>query len=76
MLVLDEAYSPSATDFGPLVGRIIAAKADALLGGGHASDGMALARTLHDRKAGLKWVALLVAPACRNSPTWVTPRWV
>ena len=62
MLVLDEAYSPSATDFGPVVGKIIAAKADALLGGGHASDGMALARTLHDRKAGLKWVTLLVAP--------------
>jgi branched-chain amino acid transport system substrate-binding protein len=61
-VVLDEAYSPTASDFGPLVGKVIAAKADGLLGGGHASDGMALARTLHDRKAGLKWVTLLVAP--------------
>ncbi len=61
-VVLDEAYSPTATDFGPVVDKVIASKADALLGGGHGSDGMALARTLHDRKAGLKWVTLLVAP--------------
>ncbi len=61
-VVLDEAYSPTASDFGPLVGKVIASKADALLGGGHASDGIALARTLHDRKAGLKWVTLLAAP--------------
>ena len=61
-VVLDEAYSPTATDFGALAGKVIASKADALLGGGHASDGMALAQTLHDRKAGLKWVTLLVAP--------------
>ena len=61
-VVLDEAYSPTATDFGPLAGKVIASKADALLGGGHVSDGMALAQTLHDRKAGLKWVTLLVAP--------------
>ena len=61
-VVLDEAYSPTATDFGPLADKVIASKADALLGGGHAADGMALAQTLHDRKAGLKWVTLLVAP--------------
>ena len=41
---------------------MISAKADALLGGGHYADGSTLARQLHDQKAGLKWVTLLVAP--------------
>jgi branched-chain amino acid transport system substrate-binding protein len=61
-IVLDESYSPSTTDFGPIINKLISAKADALLGGGHYSDGSTLARQLHDQKAGLKWVTLLVAP--------------
>jgi branched-chain amino acid transport system substrate-binding protein len=61
-VVLDESYSPSTTDFGPIINKLISAKADALLGGGHYSDGSTLARQLHDQKAGLKWVTLLVAP--------------
>jgi branched-chain amino acid transport system substrate-binding protein len=61
-VVLDESYSPSTTDFGPIINKVISAKADALMGGGHYADGTTLARQVHDQKAGLKWVTLLVAP--------------
>ena len=61
-VVLDESYAGSTTDFGPIINKVISAKADALLGGGHYADGSTLARQLHDQKAGLKWVTLLVAP--------------
>ena len=61
-IVLDEAYSGSTTDFGPIISKIIASKADALLGGGHYADGSTLARQLHDQKTNLKWATLLVAP--------------
>jgi branched-chain amino acid transport system substrate-binding protein len=67
--VLDEAYSPETTDFGPVINKLISAKADALLGGGHYPDGATLARQLYDHKAGLKWVTLLVAP---DSPNFAT----
>ena len=50
-VVLDEAYSGSTTDFGPIINKIIASKAVALLGGGHYADGSTLARQLHDQKA-------------------------
>ncbi len=61
-IVLDEAYSGATADFGPIINKVIAAKADALIGGGHYADGATLARQLHDQKANLKWVTLLVAP--------------
>jgi len=67
--VLDEAYSPETTDFGPAINKIISAKADVLLGGGHYPDGATLARQLYDHKARLKWVTLLVAP---DSPNFAT----
>jgi branched-chain amino acid transport system substrate-binding protein len=67
--VLDEAYSPETTDFGPVINKLISAKADVLLGGGHYPDGATLARQLYDHKAGLKWVTLLVAP---DSPNFAT----
>jgi branched-chain amino acid transport system substrate-binding protein len=68
-LALDESYSGVTTDFGPIINKIIGAKADALLGGGHYADGATMARQLHDQKAGLKWVTLLVAP---DSPNFAT----
>ena len=52
----------STTDFSPVINKMISAKADALLGGGHYADGATLARQLHEQKAGVKWVTLLVAP--------------
>jgi branched-chain amino acid transport system substrate-binding protein len=60
--VLDESYPPSTTDFTAIINKVISSGADALLGGGHYADGATLARQLHDQKAGLKWVSLLVAP--------------
>ncbi len=61
-VAVDEAYSGSTTDFSPIINKMISAKATALLGGGHYADGATLARQLHEQKAGLKWVTLLVAP--------------
>jgi len=68
-VILDESYSSGTTDFGPIINKIIASGADALLGGGHYADGSTLARQLHDQKAGIKWVTLLVAP---DSPNFAT----
>jgi branched-chain amino acid transport system substrate-binding protein len=68
-LSLEESYSGSTTDFGPIINKVIASKADALLGGGHYADGATLTRQLNDQKAGLKWVTLLVAP---DSPNFAT----
>ncbi len=62
-VVMDESYAPSTTDFGPIVNKIISSNADAFLGGGHYSDGATLARQMHDQKAGMKWISILVAPA-------------
>jgi len=67
--VLDEAYNPETTDFGPIINKVVSAKAEILLGGGHYPDGATLARQLYDQKAGLKWVTLLVAP---DSPNFAT----
>ncbi len=59
---IEEAYAGNTTDFTPLINKIIASKADALLGGGHYADGATLARQLHDQNAKLKWITILVAP--------------
>ena len=67
-VVLDETYGGTTTDFSPIINKVIAAKADALLGGGHYADGATLARQFHEQNAGLKWVTLLVAPTARTSP--------
>jgi branched-chain amino acid transport system substrate-binding protein len=68
-LVFDEAYAPNTTDFGPLINKIISAKADALIGGGHYTDGSTLARQVNDHKAPLAFISLLVAP---DSPQFAT----
>jgi branched-chain amino acid transport system substrate-binding protein len=62
VIAVDESYAGSTTDFSPVINKAISAKADALLGGGHYADGATLARQLHEQKAGVKWVTLLVAP--------------
>ena len=62
-VVLEESYAPGTTDFGPVVNKMISSGATVLLGGGHYDDGTAFARTLYERKAGLKFAFLLVAPA-------------
>lgn len=65
-VVLEESYSSGTTDFGPVINKVISSGADALLGGGHYADGSTMARQLHDQKAGVKWVTLLVAPDSPN----------
>jgi branched-chain amino acid transport system substrate-binding protein len=60
---MNESYAPSTTDFGPIVNKVVSSNADAFLGGGHYSDGATLARQMHDQKASLKWISILVAPA-------------
>ncbi len=65
-VALEETYAGSTTDFSPIINKVISAKADALLGGGHYADGATLARQLHEQKAGTKWVTLLVAPDSPN----------
>lgn len=68
-IVLDESYPPAQTDFSAIINKIVSSGADALLGGGHYPDGATMARQLHDQKANLKWVTLLVAP---DSPQFAT----
>ena len=68
-VAVDESYAGSTTDFSPIINKVISSKATALLGGGHYADGATLARQLHEQKANLKWVTLLVAP---DSPKFAT----
>lgn len=68
-VVFEESYAGNTTDFAPVINKLISAKADALLGGGHYADGATLARQLYDQNAGLKLVTLLVAP---DSPNFAT----
>ena len=68
-VALDESYPPATTDYSAIINKIISSGADAFLGGGHYPDGATLARQLHDQKAGLKYVAILVAP---DSPKFAT----
>ncbi|WP_457630350.1 amino acid ABC transporter substrate-binding protein [Oceanithermus sp.] len=62
-VVLFEGYPPSTTDFGPIINKIKASGAEALVGGGHYADGATFARQLYEQKTPLKMIALLVAPA-------------
>jgi len=67
-VVLEESYASDTADFGPIVNKIAGSGATVLLGGGHYNDGTALARTIYDRKVGLKFAYLLVAPADSKFP--------
>ncbi len=62
-IVLDEGYASETTDFGPVINKIVDSGATVLLGGGHYPDGSTFARQLYERKTGLKFISLLVAPA-------------
>jgi branched-chain amino acid transport system substrate-binding protein len=67
-IVLEEGYASDTTDFGPVINKIVESGATVLLGGGHYPDGSTFARQLYERKAGLKFVSLLVAPADSKFP--------
>ena len=61
-ITLEEGYASETTDFGPIINKIVESGATALVGGGHYPDGSTLARQLYERKTGLEFVALTVAP--------------
>lgn len=67
-IVLEEGYASETTDFGPVINKIVASGATVLLGGGHYPDGSTFARQLYERKVGLKFISLLVAPADSKFP--------
>ncbi|RJP55481.1 MAG: hypothetical protein C4583_00535 [Anaerolineaceae bacterium] len=62
-VVLEEGYASDTTDFGPVINKLVESGATVLLGGGHYPDGSTFTRQLYERKAGLKFISLLVAPA-------------
>ncbi|HZD92204.1 MAG TPA: amino acid ABC transporter substrate-binding protein [Pseudolabrys sp.] len=62
-VVMNASYDPSTTDFGPIVNKMISSGAEAFLGGGHYADGATLARQMHEQKANMKFMAILVAPS-------------
>ena len=66
--VMDEGYATETTDFGPVINKIVESGATVLLGGGHYPDGSTFARQLYERKVGLKFISLLVAPADSKFP--------
>ncbi len=67
-VVLEEGYATETTDFGPVINKLVESGATVLLGGGHYPDGSTFARQLYERKAGLKFISLLVAPADSKFP--------
>ncbi len=62
-VVLFEAYAPGTTDFTSFIDKILAAKPDAIIGGGHFADGETFAKQLYEKKVKVKLISLLVAPA-------------
>ncbi len=66
-VAFSEAYAPNTTDFSAIIDKVIAAKPNVLIGGGHYPDGSTLARQLYNHKVNLKMITLLVAP---DSPQW------
>lgn len=61
-VVLVESYASDTADFGPIINKIGGSGATAVLGGGHYPDGSTLARQLHGRAGGVRFLGLLVAP--------------
>ncbi|MBM4422032.1 MAG: hypothetical protein FJ030_01405 [Chloroflexi bacterium] len=67
-IVLEEGYASDTADFGPVINKLVESGATVLLGGGHYPDGSTFARQIYERKVGLKFVSLLVAPADSKFP--------
>lgn len=57
-----EGYDPSTTDFAPFIDKLPKGL-DAIMGGGHFTDTVTLARQLYEKKVPAKMVALNVAPS-------------
>jgi branched-chain amino acid transport system substrate-binding protein len=61
-IVIFEGYASDTADFGPFVNKIQATGAEAILGGGHMTDGSTFARQVHEKDTDIKLFTLLVAP--------------
>jgi len=61
-IVLFEGYDSATTDFGPFIDKIIDSGAEAIMGGGHFTDGSTFARQVYEKGMDIKFFALLVAP--------------
>ena len=61
-IVLVEPYASDTPDFGPIINKIVDSGATVVLGGGHYPDGSTFARQLFDRKIGIQFIGILVAP--------------
>jgi branched-chain amino acid transport system substrate-binding protein len=61
-VVLNEGYDSDTADFGPFINKIVDSGAQAVLGGGHTTDGQTFARQLYEKETDIQAFALLVAP--------------
>jgi ABC-type branched-subunit amino acid transport system substrate-binding protein len=61
-ILIFEGYASDTTDFGPFINKIEATGAEAIMGGGHLTDGSTFARQVHEKNVNVKFFALLVAP--------------
>ncbi|WP_457567281.1 amino acid ABC transporter substrate-binding protein [Desulfurobacterium sp.] len=62
-VVLFESYEPGTTDFTSMINKIKASGAQAVIGGGHFTDGETLAKQINDAKLKIDLLSILVAPA-------------
>lgn len=60
-IALNEGYDTGTTDFAPIINKI-PADVDAIMGGGHFTDGQQFAKAMFDKGVKAKFVSLLVAP--------------
>lgn len=61
-VVLNEGYDSDTADFGPFINKIVESGAQAVLGGGHTTDGQTFARQFYEKGVDIGFFALLVAP--------------
>jgi branched-chain amino acid transport system substrate-binding protein len=60
-IALNEGYDTGTTDFAPIINKI-PADVDAVMGGGHFTDGQQFAKAMFDKGITAKFISLLVAP--------------
>lgn len=60
-IVAYEGYNSATTDFAPFINKL-PADTDAVMGGGHFTDGSTFAKQLYEKRSQAKFIVLLVAP--------------
>lgn len=60
-VVMNEGYDTGTTDFAPIINKI-PSNVDAIMGGGHFTDGQQFAKAIYDKGLKVKFISLLVAP--------------